>query len=251
MSLQIDKATAVRNNMLWSIINDIDYHYYTFKADFYGRRATVKTVGDLAQLGMSSAATALGGSVILSAAVTALKGAEVSVDKNYFREATTEAIFIKSDALRSMQMIQIQQKLMIQAPAYAFEEAYRDTLGLFSAGTVPTAIQGIAADAGKQKVEAQQGVTKAVEQRVLATLPVTTREGVTLIGKLTDSLAPLQADPAAAYPKVKAALDVLGVKADLSPTVALDQLQGEIRKAGRSGEPKKVQQALTKAGILN
>jgi hypothetical protein len=175
-SKRIETATYYRNKMLWSVINDVDYCYYMFRTDFYESRGSIKTFSDMAKLGMSAAATVLGGSAVLSAAVTALEGSQLSVDKNFLEQKATESIFTTMDTLRLERMSQIQQKLLMSPPSYMFEEAYSDALALFNAGNVPSALQRIAAEAGRQQIQAKTINEESTNLRIQATLPPATAE---------------------------------------------------------------------------
>ena len=181
---KIDDATYFRNKMLWSVINDVDYCYYQFRTDFFKDRASITTFADMSKLGMSAAATVLGGSAVLSGAVTALEGSQLSVDKNFLEQKATESIFTTMDALRQERMAQIQQKLIMPPPAYTFEEAYSDALSLFNAGSVPSALQRIAAEAGRQQLQAKANNDDATKNRVSAILPEATTVSVSLKSNL-------------------------------------------------------------------
>lgn len=177
-------STYYRNKMLWSVINDVDYCYYMFRTDFFKSRGSISTFSDMAKLGMSAAATVLGGSAVLSGAVTALEGSQLSVDKNFLEQKATESIFTTMDALRQERMAQIQQKLLMPPPSYSFEEAYSDALALFNAGCVPSALQRIAAEAGRQQLQAKSDNEAATEKRVLVTLPPVATESFSLKSNL-------------------------------------------------------------------
>jgi len=187
----VNIATYYRNKMLWSVINDVDYSYYTFRTDFFRSRASITTFSDMAKLGMSAAATVLGGSAVLSGAVTALEGSQLSVDKNFLEQKASESIFTTMDALRQEQMAQIQGKLLMPPPSYSFEEAYNDALALFKAGCVPSALQRIAAEAGRQQLQAKQEEKEATNLRVQATLPESTAGALSLKEKLNEIITDL------------------------------------------------------------
>jgi hypothetical protein len=170
--------------MLWSVINDVDYCYYQFRTDFFKSRGSITTFSDMAKLGMSAAATVLGGSAVLSGAVTALEGSQLSVDKNFLEQKATESIFTTMDTLRSEQMTLIQKKLLMPPPSYSFEEAYSDALALFNAGCVPSALQRITSEAGRQQIQAKSANEEATGLRVLVTLPPATAESFSLKQKL-------------------------------------------------------------------
>ncbi len=203
-------AKFYRNEMFWAIVNDIDYAYFVFREDFHLNRASMDTIADVAQLGMSTAATALGGSVILSAAITAVKGAQLSVDKNFLREKTTESIFTMMDALRQQKLASVQRKLLLKPTAYGFQETYNDALEYYNAGTVMSALQGISAQAGSMKVEADEKRELATAARVWAELPLTTRMILDKTEQVRSIIEEWTREPDANEAKMRAFLEARG-----------------------------------------
>src|SRR5689334_14405518 len=70
----IQTATRIRDAMLWETVRDVNNAYFTFRNEFNEGRDWANTTMDMAKLGMSAAATVLGGNAALAAAVTALEG---------------------------------------------------------------------------------------------------------------------------------------------------------------------------------
>ena len=231
----IAKATRLRDGMLWSTIRDVNRVYFAFRSQFLEGRDWANTTMDVAKLGMSAAATVLGGSAALSAAVTALEGTSLSIDKNFFREKTTEALFTTMDALRNEQLALIQTKLIQPPPGYGFEEAFNDAVVLFNAGTVLSALERIAADAGKQAIEAKKSNADATVARVTATLSPTTADALTLKKTLSDIAADLASDPTdtAKLTSIRKILDLRGIAAPPTdtPEDLYDKLKTTLRAA--------------------
>ena len=229
-------AKSIRSKVVWSTINDVDYSYFVFRREFYLHREQFETFADMAKLGMTSAATALGGSVVLDAAVTALQGSQLAVDKNFFRDKATEAIFTTMDALRASRMALIQQKLMLEPQDYGVYEAYNDAIALFNAGTVPTAMQEITAQAGTAKSTAEKNAESATTNRVLLSLPPATRTLLDNKKKIGDAVDAVLANLAANKANVRAFLGDLPtpvvLPADASDTTlsaALTKVVRDIR----------------------
>ena len=223
-------ATFYRDRMLWSVVSDVDFAYSTFRNDFHGSRAGMKTAADVAKLGMAAASTVLGGSAALSAAITALQGSQLSVEKNFLEEQTTEALLTTMDALRQEQKANIQLKLKLPPPSYSFEEAFDDALALFTAGTVPSALQRIASQAGKQNADAEKAVKDNTEERVQATLPQATQESLTLKRRLNATITRLVDHHDIAAMKRILQKRGVAVPANASDTEVTTALGGELRK---------------------
>jgi len=152
-------ATFYRDRMLWALIADVDESYYTYRNRFSGSIAIRHIAGDVAKLGMTAAATVLGGSAALSAATVALQGTELAIDQATLNAQTTQTIFLTNDALRTEQLTAIEAHLQSPPPYYGFEEAYRDALAFYAAGTLTSALERIQQDAAaaqRAAVAAQQ-----------------------------------------------------------------------------------------------
>lgn len=244
---QLQVATYYRDKMLWSIMSDVNESYYRFRNHFHASRATVKTLADMAKLGMSAASTVIGGSAVLSGAVTALQGSQLSFEKNFLEEKATEAILTTMDALREKQRTEIQRKLQLSAPAYSFEEAYNDALAYFIAGSIPSALQGIASEAGRQHGEAKAEAERVTLLRVERTLPATTIATVESKRKLSQILADLiQKNDVEALRKILIARSA-PVAPDTLPAELFEQIRVELRK---TSTPDEVQQMVNQLKAL-
>jgi len=242
-------AKIHRDHMLFSVIADIDWLYDTFRTNFHGARAIGKTAGDVAKLGLSAASTVLGGSAVLSGAVTALEGAQLSFEKNFLEEKTTAILLTTMDALRAERKADIQRKLAMAPPDYSFDEAYIDALALFNAGTVPSALERIGAESGKEQRDAQKEEKEALRLRVRTTLLETKVETVDKAEKLTDIVADLRTSNDTE--KLKSILVTRGVAIpdDASTAQLADLVQGQIRDARSEAETNKFVDQFKTLGI--
>jgi len=232
----IRQATIAREHRLWSLIGDVDWVYDTFRTNFHGLRAVGKTAADVAKLGLAAASTVLGGSAVLSAAVVALEGSQLSVEKNFLEERTTAILLTTMDALRTERKADIQRKLAMPPPAYSFEEAYTDALALFDAGTIPSALERIAAEAGKEQRDAQEEEKEETRFRVRATLQPTTLEMVDKTERLTDIVVDLRTTGNVVKLKEILATRRLAAPADASAAELARLVQREIREARSAAE---------------
>ena len=189
----VSGARRVRDEMLQRTIGDVDRAYFKFRNEFHEGREITNTIMDMAKLGMSAAATVLGGHAALSAAVTALEGTSLSVEKNFFREKTTEVLFTTMDGLRDNQKGIIQRKRVLSPPDYGFDEAFNDAVLLYNAGTVVSALQKMAAEAGKQATEGKTQNEEATKALIRTLSPVT-KASVVLKEKLSSIVTQLTSD---------------------------------------------------------
>jgi hypothetical protein len=129
-------------------------------------------VSDAASLGLSAAATVVGGAEIksiLSVTDTALKGLTSSYNKNLYAEQTTEVLITSMDALHKAKQTDIINNLTkMDASKYPFEAAKLDLTQLFLLGTREAGLCALSADAGKKAADAQAAADQANSDRVVA-----------------------------------------------------------------------------------
>lgn len=197
-------ASFYRDVMINRIRADIRDHSGTFEETLRQNIAEWATSADFVELGLAAATTITGGEsakTVLAAILTAIKGARLSVDKNFFRERTTEAII---SALRSTRLAQdaaIMGKMSdLGADKYTFEEAWNDLVDLYYAGTLTSGFQTLAEEAGTRATEAEQKKQNVDEQRspTLRFARNATAEEVATRGRLIDALQAMTEEQAQA-----------------------------------------------------
>lgn len=154
-----DKAKIARDGMINRIEVDVEANYREYEGKLSSSRATADVLSDATQLGLSAATTVVGDSDVkdlLAASLTAFKGTKLSFDKNFFREKTTEILISKMEASRDKVRNRITQKLELPVQKYAFEEAWRDLVEFFYAGTLQAAFVQLANDAGSDAAAARK-----------------------------------------------------------------------------------------------
>jgi hypothetical protein len=157
------KARLLRNQMVNRVEVDIEKGYRNFEQSLTTTRAGIQTGGDVVELGLSAAIGVVGAVEVkdlLAASLTGFKGTRLSFDKNVFREKTTEILISRMQGARDAVRNRITQKMSdMDVGAYPFEEAWRDLVEYFYAGTLPVALQQLANDAGQSAIEAQKKAT--------------------------------------------------------------------------------------------
>lgn len=159
-SNEILQASLIRDVMINRIRGDIEVNYREYEDTLFFERAGFNVASDFTELGLAFATTVTYGErakTVLGAIITGIKGERLSVDKNYFREKTSEMIISKMQANRDKVKNRILDKMIkLQADKYTFEEAKIDLREYFHAGTLQTAIISIANESGKDATQAQE-----------------------------------------------------------------------------------------------
>ena len=172
------QAKLIRNRFLFDVMAEIDLRYDRWEARFSNSRATGETIADAATLGLTAATAVVGTAGIkdlLAAAGTAASGTRLSVEKNFFNEQSTTALFTQMRASRGVIEAEIITRSAAPVTEYSIEQAWRDIIRYANAGTVQTALVQISASATAQNNKAQASVATAVEN----TMPVSAADVVT------------------------------------------------------------------------
>lgn len=145
-----DAASTLRNRMVYSLMAQIDYVFYDYETKLFLDQGQFNIASDFVQLGMAAAGTLTNGArgkTILSALLAGVTGANLSVDKNFFREQTVQAITSSMEANRDRIKSLVLQQLAKDTDAYPFEAARADLIHYFFAGTLPAGLQQLSQDA--------------------------------------------------------------------------------------------------------
>lgn len=163
---QLDAARAVRNQMAYRVMADIEDSYGRFEMKLSTERAAQSTLADATTLGLTAATSVVGATDvkdILAAAGTAFQGAWTSYDKNFFQQKTTEALVGQMRASRKTKQAQLITSLDTRdVTSYPWDAAWLDLVGFYYAGTVPSALAEIASTAGSKAEEANTKLNDAV-----------------------------------------------------------------------------------------
>lgn len=148
-----------RDTMIGYVRRDITSYYDQFEGQLANSRKTFTSVADVASVAGVAAATIDNGArskTVISALVAFVQGAQGKIDKNTFKEQTTELLIQKMRATRLRIDTSILDKMVHEdAIQYTFGEAEDDLRDLFWAGTLESALVELAADTGHDTKTAQ------------------------------------------------------------------------------------------------
>ena len=169
----LSKALALRNQIAYHVMADIESSYGSFEMRLTTQRAGFETGSDTVQLGLTAASTVIGaGDVkdILGASLLGFQGARLSVDKNFFREKTTESIISQMRASRKTKQAQLITSLATRDVSnYPWDAVWIDLIDFYYAGTVPSALVEIASGTGTKADAAATTLKNAVAELTPAT----------------------------------------------------------------------------------
>jgi hypothetical protein len=219
-----DAATALRNKMVYSVLAEIDYVFYDYETKLFLNEGRFNVAADFLQLGMAAGGTLTNGArgkTILSALLTGVTGVNLSVDKNFFRQQTVQAIASSMEANRDRIKTVILQQLSKDTIAYPYQAARADLIHYFFAGTLPSGLQQLNQDAGSNAKSEKAALNQAQVTNITSSDVVSISAINTAIAKAfsTNNLGP-----------VEAYLKEMGIAVPPSPTK--DTLEDEIRQLG-------------------
>ena len=210
-------ARLARDIMINRVRADIRDHSGEFEDTLRQRIAEWSSASDTVELSLAAAATLAAGAPAKSALasiLSAVKGTRISIDKNFFRERTSEAIIAAIRASRIAQDTAIAEKTAtLDAGQYPFEEAWNDLVDLYYAGTLASGFQSLAEHAGTRATEARREQAELVERRTR--LAAATPEQVRSMSRLYGALTAMTVDQALAIARR------LGIDPGESPRAAL------------------------------
>jgi hypothetical protein len=171
-------ALALRNEIAYRVMGDIEMNYSKFEMSLTTQRAGFETGSDAVQLGMSAAATLVGATDvknILTASLTAFQGTRTSFDKNFFQQKTTESIISQMRASRKTKQAQLITNLAkLDVAHYPWDAVWIDLVDFYYAGTVPSALVEISGTAGAKAVVASDKLNAAIAAQTKQAIDVRT-----------------------------------------------------------------------------
>ena len=164
-------AIAARNKMVYGVMAEIDYVYHNYEVSLFMNEGSFKVAGDVLQLGLGTAATITNGErakTVLGAALTGVSGVNLSIDKNFFRQQTVQALMSSMQANRDRIKATILQRLNEDAVTYPFQAARSDLTAYFFAGTLPAALQQLHQTAATEATKARGDLEAVALKNVTA-----------------------------------------------------------------------------------
>jgi hypothetical protein len=142
--VDVTAATALRNKMVYGVMAEIDYVYHDYEESLFINEGSFRVATDTLALGLGVASTITNGErakTVLSAALTGFTGATLSIDKNFFKQQTVQALISSMQAGRDQTNALILTRLSEPDTTYPFQAARSDMAAYFFAGTLPGALQ--------------------------------------------------------------------------------------------------------------
>ena len=222
------QARVLRDQIVYRTLADIESTYGHFEVQLTTSRATKSVLADTTQLGLTAATTVVSASDvkdILAASLSGFQGSQLSFDKNFFREKTTESLISQKRADRITLAAQIISRLAAQdvnpttdpttkanIAAYSLDAAWIDITQYYYAGTVPSALVSIATTTGNNATVAAKALTSAVNNLVpptAAQLKTAKQISDELLTLFADATGSDETKGSAAQKRIKAVLNDL------------------------------------------
>ena len=155
-----------RNKMVYGVMAEIDYVYHNYEIALFMNEGSFRVATDILALGLGVASTVTNGErakTVLSAALTGFTGATLSIDKNFFRQQTVQALISSMQAGRDQTKNLILQRLSEPDTTYPFQAARSDMAAYFFAGTLPGALQELNQTAAASAKDERTKLTVTVQ----------------------------------------------------------------------------------------
>ena len=161
---------ARRNTILFELIHLTDVRYNTYEARFFSGQAYLSTATDFATMGLDAAGAVTGTAAlksILAVVSGGITGAHASYEKNFFNQATREAIVMQMRASRLSQLLVIEEGMntcatSVACPAsntfYSLQQGFIDVGDYYQQGTVISALEAINNSSSLQSLQARQAL---------------------------------------------------------------------------------------------
>ncbi len=214
---------AYRNDVITARMLIIDVRFADFEKSMFSQQSSLKVGGDtlksIADLGGSL--TGVGQtSQYLSAFSGAIGAAGSSVDSNVYRNKTQDAVLAMMRAERAKVRSRILNRLNLGETGYPLAAALSDLEDYYIAGSVPGALAAITADAGQQKVVADDAINTQLtpSKHLVRNTQLVQSEIYPALDKMTlNQMQGLIANPPTAIPP--AAVTILGMRFPTGLTV--------------------------------
>lgn len=142
---------SVRNQILNDLMGMIDYNYYEFEGNLRGDKTVQEMSADIATLGLTAAATVMGGAetkTILSAIATGVVGVNSTIDKEVFQSNTVQAIQLQMRSRRAAIEINLNAGMGKNIQKYPLQNGIRDVVAYYNAGSLTDALIGLVQSSG-------------------------------------------------------------------------------------------------------
>ena len=158
------EKVKVRNAILSDLMAVIDFNYHEFEVQLHSEKVVKNTTADIVTLGLTAAATAVGGNeakTILSAIATGVVGVNTALDKNIFQNNTVEALELEMRSLRALKEQDLINGMADTDTHYPLQSGIRDVIAYYYAGSLTDAMLGLVEKTGADAQVNRANVTEA------------------------------------------------------------------------------------------
>lgn len=148
---------TARNAVIGDLLRLSDHKYEAFKAKLYVADAGYNSLLDLTSIGLSAAATLVGGGAgqALSATDTGLKAAQGKLAERWLNTKTMRVMILSMDSARAEIRKTLYEKMSQPYDEFSIEEAFELINRYHACASVPNALTYLEATMGKKKQEAE------------------------------------------------------------------------------------------------
>lgn len=221
----LDAAASDRNRLVFVAVEQIDLNFYDFQKSTRKKRALLKTVLDILEIGAHTAISITNGERAKSLIAEGLGFVQLSrsaFDKN-FSIKETQILFNKMVAKRSEILGNILTNTVKSVEQYPFELAMVDVIAYYKAGTFDGAMENLNIDTGAEANEAKKDL-EDIKIATRAELDASIVFRATLADLFTKLKSPDAAIQDAARKKLKAGLKAVPELLDGLTPDAVDHL---------------------------
>ncbi|MEI9962944.1 MAG: hypothetical protein WDM76_18060 [Limisphaerales bacterium] len=161
--VDLAEATRQRDIILNNLLQISDHYYSEFKHSVFIHNAAFNTQFDLASIGLSSAATLVGGPAAqaLSATDTGIKAAQGKISDRWLSGRTMPVLVATMDAMRAETLTVIYTKMTNSYDKFGITEGVRLVAKYHQQASLLEAMDHLAAQADESKSKNEANVTKA------------------------------------------------------------------------------------------
>jgi len=152
------EAQRQRNDALELAVAIIDDNYTDYIRNLEARRSRIDFIADVIDLGTSATIGIVKGerpNQILGIALTAFRGGRNKAELEFYKQQTTPILISKMDGNRADMLGEILKKKSKPVTAYSMNEAIRDIVGYYNAGTLIRAFTQLSKDTAAQAKQSE------------------------------------------------------------------------------------------------
>ena len=159
-----------RDRLLRQLLLLTDLYYQDYRESLYAMTSGTDFIGSAVITGMNAVSTISGGEqfkTLIAAVTTGFSGVKTEFSRSILMDKTLQAVFKQMDASRAQMNARIQLSLKksgskAKLGMYPVDEALRDVVAYYNAGTLVGALEAIENNAAKQEEKAKQTINENV-----------------------------------------------------------------------------------------